>query len=260
MLGLGQQVGRHPFGIVQPVGYHHDLGWTGQGVDANHAIEPALGGGDIGVAGTDDLVDWLDRSGAIGQGRHAMGAADTPDFCHSSGGRRRQHRRFQASRRGDHGNPADPGRRRRHGVHQYGRRIGRSPARYIDSHRIQRRPAPAQLSALGIGKALIDWTLTLVISADARGGEGDSLAHIRIGLGRARLDLLAADPQALGIQLDPVEAFGQAQHRVDTANAHLLQNIGNGGINIGRRAAPLIEKRRESAFKIGVGELKTTHA
>jgi len=67
VLGLTQQIGGDPVRIVVLVGDHHDLGRARQGVDADHAVKAALGGGDEGVAGTDDLVDGLDRASAVSQ-------------------------------------------------------------------------------------------------------------------------------------------------------------------------------------------------
>ena len=57
MLGLRQQVGGKPFGIVVLVGDHQHLRRPGDGVDADHAEHLALGGGDVGIAGPDDLGD-----------------------------------------------------------------------------------------------------------------------------------------------------------------------------------------------------------
>ena len=80
VLGLRQQVGRDPPGVVVPVGDHEDLGGAGDEVDADLAEHAALGGGDIRVAGPGDLVDRLDRCGAVRQGRHRLSAADAPDL------------------------------------------------------------------------------------------------------------------------------------------------------------------------------------
>ena len=74
VLGLGQQVGGDPVRVVVGAGHHHDLRRAGQGVDADHAVQPALGGGDIGVAGTHDLVHRQDRAGSMGQGGDGVGA------------------------------------------------------------------------------------------------------------------------------------------------------------------------------------------
>ena len=60
VLGLGQQVGGDPVRIVGAVRDDEDFRRPGDGVDADPAEHLALGGGDIGVAGPDDLVDGRD--------------------------------------------------------------------------------------------------------------------------------------------------------------------------------------------------------
>jgi hypothetical protein len=53
---------------------------TGDHVDADLAEHLALGGGDIGIAGADDLGDRRDGVGAIGQRGHGLRAADAVDL------------------------------------------------------------------------------------------------------------------------------------------------------------------------------------
>ena len=60
VLGLAQQVGGDPVGIVGAIGDHQDFRRPGDGIDADLAEHFALGGGDIGVAGAHDLVHRRD--------------------------------------------------------------------------------------------------------------------------------------------------------------------------------------------------------
>ena len=62
VLGLRQQVGGDPFRVVVLVGDDQHLGGAGDAVDADGAEHLPLGGGDIGVAGADDLGDGRDAS------------------------------------------------------------------------------------------------------------------------------------------------------------------------------------------------------
>ncbi len=212
VLGLGEQVGGDPGRVVGGVGDDHDLGGAGQGVDADDAVEPALGGGDVGVAGADDLVHRPDRPGAEGQRRAGLRPADAPDLGDAGFARRRQHRRLQLAGRRDHGDAVDAGDLGRHRVHQHGRGIGGPPARHIDPHRLQRRPAPAELDAGLVDEARVRRPLALVVAADARGGEGDRLAHLdRAGVDPG-LDLARGDLELRLGQPHPVEALGVAQH------------------------------------------------
>ncbi len=57
MLGLGEQVGGDPVGIVLGVGDDQHFRRAGDHVDADLSEHLALGLGDIGIAGADDLVD-----------------------------------------------------------------------------------------------------------------------------------------------------------------------------------------------------------
>ena len=67
-------------GIVAAIGDHQDFRRAGDGVDADLAEDFALGGGDIGIAGADNLVHRGDGLGAIGQGGDGLGPADAVDF------------------------------------------------------------------------------------------------------------------------------------------------------------------------------------
>ena len=80
VLGLRQQIGRDPAGIAGAVGDHQHFRWSCDHVDADLAEHQPLGGGDIGVAGADDLCDRRDGRGAIGQCRHRLRAADAIDL------------------------------------------------------------------------------------------------------------------------------------------------------------------------------------
>jgi hypothetical protein len=84
-----------------------------------------------------------------------------------------------------------------------------------------------------------------VVGADASGGEDDGLAHVGGRVGRARLDLLGRDADGLGGQLDLVELAPVVEQRVDAPGPHGLQHLGHGGVDIGRRAAALVEERLE---------------
>ena len=53
-------VGGDPVGVVPAIVNDHDFGRAGNHVDADHAVEAALGGGHEGVARAHDLVDAAD--------------------------------------------------------------------------------------------------------------------------------------------------------------------------------------------------------
>ena len=60
MLGLRQEIGGDPVRVSGLVGDDQDFGRPRDHVDADLAEHDTFGGGDIGVAGTDDLGDRLD--------------------------------------------------------------------------------------------------------------------------------------------------------------------------------------------------------
>ena len=120
MFSLGQQVSRDPVRVGLAVGHDHHFGWSGHHVDADHAIQLALGFGDKGIAGASDHIDPRDVCGAKGQGRHRLRAADTEHTAHTGHARRGQHQLVdqaiwggrhhdQITHAGDHGG---------NGVHQ----------------------------------------------------------------------------------------------------------------------------------------------
>ena len=104
-----------------PVGDDQDLRWAGDHVDADPAKDPPLGRRDIGVAGSDDLVDRLDRRRSIGERRDRLCAADPIDFVDPDqpGGGENQRVEDAIRRRHRHDQPLDPGDLCRDRVHQH---------------------------------------------------------------------------------------------------------------------------------------------
>jgi hypothetical protein len=76
VLGLREEVHRHPVGVGVAIADHQDFGRAGNHVDADDAEDPALGRGDVGIAGADDLVYLRNGLRAIGQRRNRLRAAD----------------------------------------------------------------------------------------------------------------------------------------------------------------------------------------
>ena len=103
VLGLGQQVGGEPLGVVVPVGDDEDLRRSGDGIDADRAEHLALGGRDVGIAGADDLGDGRHALGAVGQRGHGLRAADAIDLGDAGQVRGRQHQRVHLAARRGHG-------------------------------------------------------------------------------------------------------------------------------------------------------------
>ena len=155
VLGLGEKIGGDESRIGGPVGEDHDLGRSGDHVDADDAEHAALGGRDIGVARTDDLGDRRDGCGPVGERGHGLRAADPVDLVDPGDARRRQHQRIDPPlwRRHDHRHAAaarDLGRNR---VHHDRRWIARRAAGHIEPDRVDRPPAPSELDPERVGEA-----------------------------------------------------------------------------------------------------------
>ena len=80
MLGLTQQVCCHPCGVAAAVGQHQNFAGACDHIDAHLAEHLALGGGNVDVAGADDLVHRRDALGAIGQRGHGLRTAGLEDL------------------------------------------------------------------------------------------------------------------------------------------------------------------------------------
>ena len=109
------------------IGDHQHFRGAGDHVDADLAEHQPLGGGDIGIAGADDLGHRRDGRGAIGQRRHRLRAADAVDFGDAAEMRRRQHQRIELAVR------------RRHHHHHARRRRRPWPAPRSSAPRTDRR-------------------------------------------------------------------------------------------------------------------------
>ncbi len=140
MLGLAEQIGGDPFGIIVGIGDDQNFAGAGNHVDPDHAVELALGLGDPGVTRPGDDIDLGDPLGAIGERGDRLRPADAPDFVDSGNMRGGEHQRIALAfgGRGDDRQPPDPGHLGGDRVHQQRGRIGGAPARHIEPRGIDR--------------------------------------------------------------------------------------------------------------------------
>ena len=122
MFSLRQQINGNPAGIILGIGDYQNFRGAGNRINANRAVDLPLGGGNIGIAGPDNLVDRCNGFGAIGQSGDSLRTANPPDFINTGNTGSRQHHRADkpVRRRNDNHPPLDPGNGRRHGIHQNG--------------------------------------------------------------------------------------------------------------------------------------------
>ena len=173
MLGLREQIHRHPVRIAGTIRNDQDFRRTGHHVDADNAEDAALGGRHIGVARPDDLVYLRDRFRAVCQRPDRLRTADGEHTIDPGQAGRRQHQRILLAARGrhDHDQFLDARHLGRHRVHQHRRRISRLAPRHIEADAVERgnHLAEHRPVGFGIGPALLD--LALMIGAHpARGG------------------------------------------------------------------------------------------
>ena len=82
-------------GSLSRVGDHHHLRRAGHHVDADLAEHLPLGGGDIGIAGPDDLGDGSDALSAVSERGDRLRAAHAIDLAHAGELGRHQHQRIE---------------------------------------------------------------------------------------------------------------------------------------------------------------------
>ena len=256
VLGLRQQIGRDPGGIVLVVGDDQDFRRAGNQIDADLAEHAALGGGDVGVAGTGDLVDGLDRRRAIGECCHRLRAADTPDLVGAGdlGGQHDQRIDHAVRRRHDHDHPLHARHLGRHDVHQHRRGIGRRAAGHIDAHRLERPVARAEPRAGRVREVDVLGQQRAMEGLDAPRREDQRLALGRGHPGGGGFAFGIGDAQARDVGVEAIELPGVVEQRRIATSAHVCHDVGHDAVDIlvGIPVAPeegrkfLFESRRRS--------------
>ncbi len=235
MLGLAQQIGRAHLGVGAVVGDDQDLGRPGEQIDADLAIELALGFGDIGVAGPDQHVDRLESLGAERHRRHRLDAAQHMDLVGAAQMHRRDRLGMRAAlvRRGAGGDVADAGdlrgddRHMRRGDHRV------APARHIAADPADRDMAMAEHHAgQGLDLDILQrGALDLGEVADLRLGEFDVGDGLRRDLRDESADLVVGQPKARRRPF--VEFLGQFAHRRVAARADIGDDALDGAADLG---------------------------
>ena len=140
VLGLREEIHRHPVRVGAAVAHDHDLGRAGDHVDADDAEHLPLGGGDVGVARADDLVHRRYRLRAVGERGDRLRAADREHAVDAADRRRREHElvALAAGRGHRHDDFAHARHLRRHGIHDHRRRVGGLAAGHVDADAVER--------------------------------------------------------------------------------------------------------------------------
>ena len=262
MLCLGQKIDRHPVGIVAGVGDHQNFGGAGDHVDADLAEDPPLGRRHPGVAGSGDLVHRRDALGAPGKRGDGLGAADAPDLVDAGEAGGQQHQRVHLALRcrHRHGQTLHPGDAGRYRVHQHRGGVGGKPSRHVEPGCVNRRPAPAEKRTALVFPAGVLGQLAGVVGAYAFGGQLERRAFGCRHTGDMCVDLLLGEAQPGLGGVESVEAAGVVDEGGVAPPAHLVDDGGDIGIDIGIALALGGKKGAEGVLESGIpGGEKTGH-
>ncbi len=254
VLGLRQQVGGEPFRIVVLVGDDEHLRRAGDGVDADDAIDLPLGGGDVGIAGADDLGNSCDCFGAVGERSHGLRAADAIDLRDASHVSRRQHQRVDLSvrRRHCHGGAGHTGHSGRDGIHEHRARVAGLPARHVEPDCFDGAPARAERGAGIVRELVVARQLAAVVRLDAIPRQLERIQGLPLACAAGRLDLRLAHADAGLGEVEPVELPRQLDEGSIAARPHLGNDAAHGHIDVLGRLALACEERRKRARKVAI--------
>ncbi len=152
VLGLAEQVHRHPFGRRAAIGQDQNFRRPCDHVDADRAKDPLFSAGHIGVAGPGDFVDLGHGSGAVSQSADGLCTAQREGAAHTGHIGGGQHEGiFFATRGGhDHDDVFNTRHMRGNGIHQHAGRVSCFAAGHINTDTVQGRDFLAEQRAVFI--------------------------------------------------------------------------------------------------------------
>ncbi len=206
VLGLAEEIGGDPCGVILLVGDDEDFGRSGDHIYADIAEHLSFGFGDIGVARAGNFIDRRDGGGAVGESGDGRCAAHAPDFV-DSGAQQRGHEQGVEGcigRRGG-GDALDACELGGDCVHEHGGGITSMAAGDIKPDRVQRLPPPAQLDFLFVGEVEIFGPLFGMPGFDACCGEIEGIARILGAVGGDFFNFVAGEAQSVGSYFGIVE-------------------------------------------------------
>ena len=269
LLGLADEVGSDVHRVGGVVGQHGDLGGAGLGVDADQALEQALGGRDVDVAGAGDKVDRLGhhRVLALTVGEAVGERGDPPGRRprhtprrhratrtrrgRSGAGTRRRHRCSPAGAAG-HRERTDLGDLRRDDVHDHARGVDRAPSGDVEADAVDRYPALGDRATLGDGGRRGRAALVLVDdpgAADRLLERGPHVGGQRVERGGddVRRHAQAGRPDTVEALAEVVEGLGAAVADVLAQRAHGLDGGSDVELGAGKEVAQLADTEHASA-------------
>ena len=245
VLGLAQKVGGHPRGVAAAIRQNKNFGRSCDHINADLAENLALGGGNIDVAGADDLVHGGYTFGAVGKGCHGLCAARLENQINARNDRCCQNGGVYLAvppGGGRHDDLPDARDLGRDDIHQNGRGVGSRAARHIDAGALDGGVLLPQHDAGGVVDNEIFVQLLLMEAANIPGGHLQGRDKLRVGLfqlGKRLIDLGLADPH-IG-QFGVVKFGGVFDQGGIAAGAHIGDDGVNGGLHIGFGADVAVE-------------------
>ena len=247
VLGLADQIRGNMLGIGAVVGQHRNLGRPRLGVDTDHALQQALGGGDVDVARTGDQSDRFTDNGAGRRGAVGAGLAgavgehgdrlsasdgvdlvDTEELAGSQDGRGGvpgERPGVVPLRRAGDGNRGHTGNLRRDHVHDDTAGVDRDPPGDVEADPVNRQPPLDDGSAGSHLRGRVDPALVLVNDPHPTNGLGQRRPHVWVEPFQSGLQDLGRHPQ-VG-RSDPVESLPQVAQRLGPTVAHVVTDRSN---------------------------------
>ena len=238
VLGLADQVGGDVDRVGGGVGEDRDLGRAGLGVDADHALEQAFGGGDVDVAGAGDEVDRSALLGAVGEHRDRLRAArgvhlvDAEQRARGEDGRVRQPAELLLRGRGDR-ERADAGLLRGHDVHDHAGGVDGLAARDVQADPLDGHPPLGDGAARHDLRGHVGAALVAVDEAGAADALLQRVTHGRVEVVEGLPDRLGGHPR--GRELHAVETRGVLPYGRGSAMSHVVADrphLLQGGLDV----------------------------
>ena len=233
VLGLRKKIHRYPIRVGAGVGDNEYLRGSGDHVDADSAENAPFGGRDIGIAGTDDLVDRGNRRRAVGERRHRLRSAYRKGPRYAGKMRRGKHKRVPRAAGGgyDHDDFRNAGNLGRNGVHEHRRRIRRLPSGNVQAHPLERAHLLPHPRAVGVAhfparRRLA--ALMLVKFANPPAGCDEGIARVAVEGIECRCKLRSKNLQGRDAgRLDSIEQRRVFEHGCIAAHAYVGDDVGN---------------------------------
>ena len=262
VLGLAEQIHRHPISRRGAIGNYQYFRWARHHVDADHAKNLALGSRDILITRPDNLVDSRNAGCPIRQRTYRLCATDAKypvDTCQRG---RSQHGFIDdavRSRR-DHDEFRDARNFGRDRIHQYRRGVCRLAARHIQTRPIKRSDLCPQHGAIGFRERPRPLALMLVVTANAGGGGFECCADVGCQLCQGRRKLRMRNLERVGrSRLPAIKALREFKQGSVAARPDRSQNIGYFAIRFGILCALKCAQLVELCRKVGVARAETTN-